>query len=233
MNFTGGNTLPNIGRRINWQLVTLAGGLAVALSAGALAGVFERDRPPATTAVTRPADVPVSRPVAGDTASVPSEMLYVLVGSQAEADLLVSTAAGEAEAYPDYNQGEAVVSFMAIETAAEKAQFDQTLAMSTAELMVQGTNVRVLDLREVTSPAISPGSMDGGAGEPSENLVYIVGSQAEKVVLEQQFHEASAHAVDDTRRSVILVDSPEQEAILNTMAGEQMATGAFEIVDLR
>jgi hypothetical protein len=43
MNFTGGNTLPNIGNRINWHVVTLAGGLALAISLMVSHGVMEKD----------------------------------------------------------------------------------------------------------------------------------------------------------------------------------------------
>ena len=75
MNFTGENTLPNIAKR-NWQLVTLAGGLAVAVSLAAGLGVFETDSAPQAPA--QPA-ASISRPATVSTlAAAPRPVVYIV-----------------------------------------------------------------------------------------------------------------------------------------------------------
>jgi hypothetical protein len=231
MNFTGGNTLPSLGRRLNWQIVALAGGLALAISVGALSGVFERDSSPATTATNRPAEAPISRPVSNDTLAAPSEMVYVIVGSQAEATALRSAISTDAATDSVLAQETRTLNVVALENSQQEEQFGVGLQIASAELMTQDTSVRVIDLRPTSSPAISRSTQN--AAEPAANIVYVVGSEAEAVVLRQQFHEASATQVDTTRRNVFVADTPERQALLQTIIGEQMATGAFSVVDLR
>jgi hypothetical protein len=139
MNFTGGNTLPNIARR-NWQIVILAGGLALALSVGALTGAFEHEGSPATTTVIQPAaeqlpagpaTAPVSR--AGD---APSEMVYILVGSQEAAASIEGLG----------NQ-DTIVEVVVLENAEQEAQFNDSLLGTYAELTSVDVDLRVVDLR--------------------------------------------------------------------------------------
>jgi hypothetical protein len=137
MNFTGGTTLPNIGRRINWQLVMVAGGLAVAIAAGAMAGVFERGSSPATTAVTRPqTGVPPAVPASGESA----ELIYVLVGSQGEATILRSMLSTEASEWPQVADQLMRTNIVALETAADEAEF-------FLEVVALRTGLRFVDLR--------------------------------------------------------------------------------------
>ena len=236
MSFTGGNTLPNIGKR-NWQIVILAGGLALALSVGALTGAFEREGSPATTAVSQPAaeqlpagpaTAPVSR--AGD---APSEMVYFVVGSQAEARILDSVINTEAASIEGIGGNQdTILEVVVLENREQEAQFNDLLAMSTAELMSIDVGLRVVDLRETAAPALGLSTSDAEGGEAAANIVYIVSSEAEKLNLEQQFHEATVTAVDHTNRSVIVV-GPGQEGLYNTIVGDQMTYGTFDIVDLR
>ena len=233
MNFTGGNTLPNLGRR-NWQAVILAGGLALALSAGALSGVFERDGSPATTAVTRPADAPISPAPFARTAGGPPELVYLVVGSQAEASALESVISADAATFEGIAES-SPISVVALTSPEQEAAFQAMLGMASQELMSLGIGTSVVDLRVSVQPPLSLNAGDFGASEPAESIVYVVSSDAEKIALEQQFHEASAHEVDDTQRSVMVVDTVEQEHAYNSMIQEQLMLPepAFTVVDLR
>lgn len=230
MNFTGGNTLPNIGRRLSWHLVTLAGGLAIAISAGALAGAFERGASPATTAVTQPVapSIPVTQSLG---AATPLQMVYVITGSEAEAASLRSAISTYGAAFPELAEAAAYSHIVAIENQEQEAQFDTMLAMSTGELISADIGVRVLDLRQ-------PGALPSTAaavsvGQPAHVILYVVGSQAEAIALRQQFHEAGNEAPGNVLRDVLIIDSTASEEMLATAIGEQMAAGGFEIIDLR
>ena len=92
MNFTGGNTLPNIGKRINWHVVTLAGGLAVAISVMAGLSVIEKD----TSQTRAPAARTVSDLPADSTASQKSvRPQVIIVESQVQADALEAETAAD------------------------------------------------------------------------------------------------------------------------------------------
>jgi hypothetical protein len=233
MNFTGGNTLPNIARR-NWQIVILTGGLALALSAGALTGAFEREGSPATTAVSRPVAASIEAPVPWTPSTTGSpELVYILVDSQADARIfesVISTEAANSEGF--VGSQDTIVEVVALENQEQEAQFNDSLALSTAELMAANIGVEVVDLRETAAPALGLSTSDAEGAEATENIVYIVSSEAEKLKLEQQFHESSTHQTDLTQRSVIVI-SQGQADLYNTIVGEQLATGAFSLVDLR
>ena len=230
MNFTGGNTLPNLGKRINWQLAVLAGGLALAISAGALAGAFERGSSPSTTAVTGPAPVPASiQPAIRSFERLPQ--VYIIVDSPARAAAIQSVISTEAAGMEGLQEDLSRTQVVTIETPEEQAQFDSAFAIASAELDAAGVGIRVVDLREAASPVANLSATDGTPNQ-AETIVYVVGSDAEKVALEQQFHESSVNQTDLTRRSVIVI-SEGQEHLYNTIAGEQFATGAFSLVDLR
>jgi hypothetical protein len=228
MNFTGGNTLPNIGKRINWQLITMAGGLALAISAGALSGVFERGGSSPSTSVTRPSAPAVSSPVR--TAAGPTEAAYILVGSQQEAAMLESAISSYAAMDEALAASSAAIRVVALENPQQEAQFNATLALATSELMQSGIGVRVFDLREAPSPTVT---FDAPNAATPETIVYIVASEAEAMVLRQQFNESSATFGDQTHRDVFVADTQEQQALVQTLIGEQLTTGAFSVVDLR
>jgi hypothetical protein len=226
MNFTGGNTFPSIGKRINWQIAALAGGLAL-LSAGALTTVLDRDGSPATTSTVRPSQPPaVSAParVPGQ----PSEMVYLVVGSQAQGAELRAVISSYAAAYEELAGQATTTRVVVIENAEQEARFNTQLATASGELMAYDIGQRVIDLRAPQSPALPASSRN----MPSETIVYIVASQADKLALETQFHETGATMGDTTQRTVFVADTPEQQALLPTLFGEQ-AGGGFSVVDLR
>jgi hypothetical protein len=74
--------------------------------------------------------------------------------------------------------------------------------------------------------------MPAHASEPVQSIIYAVGSQAEKVALEQQFHETTAQAVDHAHRFVFVVDTPAAATQFITLVQEQMQFGNF-VLDLR
>jgi hypothetical protein len=229
MNITGGNTL-NIGRRFNWQLVTLlAGGLAVAVSIAAASGAFERDSSPASTAVTRPQPATIPGPVV-PTSGQDGDLVYVLTASEAEANVTRSALSTYTANLPELADQVARTHVVVLETAEQEAQFNEQLAIASAELMMVDAWLDVIDLR---TPAAPPAPFNGEAlGEQPSPIVYMVGSQAEKIALEQQFHEAGGLG-DTTVRSVFVLDGPDANAVYNTIVGEQLESGTFEIVDLR
>ena len=100
----------------------------------------------------------------------------------------------------------------------------------SSELAAFGIGQRVIDLREKAQRTIQAGAEGFGAGAPAEGIIYVVGSSAEKLALEQQI---KALVEDGRRRSVILLDGPDGDRLYNLMAAEQMANGGFEVVDLR
>ena len=219
MNFTGGNTLPNIGRRINWQLVTLTGGLALVISAGALAGAFDRGERTATTppSQSRIETGPASR---SSTLSSP-EIAYFIVGSKAEAALLASVFSTEA-AHLGVSVGGPIV---AVTSAEEEAEAYATIALAASELMSLNTGVSIVDLRP--APAATLGlSQDEGARAPT---VYIVGTPEGQTALEQRLAEAGETA------SVLVIEAGtlQGDQMYNTLVGEQMEFGNFNVLDLR
>ena len=227
MNFTGGHTLPNIGKRINWQFITLAGGLAIALSAGALAGAFDRDAAPAETSQSRPAPAISTQSLPASRTSS-SEVFYYIVGSHKEAVLLESALSTVAASFGARGTIQVVVA----ETPAQEAGIYADIAMAGAELGAHGIGLSIVDMRPQAAVAI-PGI--GGGSETrsaTRTFVYVVGSHEERTVLERVLHEAAATTPDETRRSVLVIESGD-EALYNTLVGDQMASGAFEVVDLR
>jgi hypothetical protein len=80
MSFPGGNTLPNIGKRINWHVLTLVGGLVVAISFFANPGLIDEDTTPTTAAVVGN----VSKPQAVSTAVPPLVIYFVETREQSE-----------------------------------------------------------------------------------------------------------------------------------------------------
>lgn len=81
MNFTGTRTHSGFGKRINWQLVTLASGIALAASIVAASGSFERSSGGTIVAEPPSSRVSLDSPVGVDSAT--RAILYI-VGSEAE-----------------------------------------------------------------------------------------------------------------------------------------------------
>ena len=235
MNFTGGNTLPNIGKRINWQLVTLAGGLAIAVSAAAGLGAFERDAAPPAPA--QPA-ASVSR--AFDTtqqATMPRPITYIVESSEQEA---LVTAAIDADRIVAVMQGQEVplqqTRFLVVSTPEEEWALSQTL-MEQLELSEPGFDV--VDLRGSSTAISAP---DATSQSPvARPTLYVVDSAeqeaevvaamaADKIVALMEGNEVPFH-----QTSFLVVSTPEDEQALNETLKEQLllTEPAFEIVDLR
>ncbi len=126
MHFTTGTTLPWIGRH-NWQLVALAGGLAVAISAVAIAGGFDRGGH-ATSTASPLQQPPVSAAPASSTAftqRTPAEMIFYLVNSDAEASMLESVFSSENAAIATNVAREVVVA----KTAEQQAEFQSMVTL--------------------------------------------------------------------------------------------------------
>ncbi len=216
MDFTGESSSRDIGKQFNWHLVMLAGGLVVALVAGAIAGAFDRDTLAGTASPARPAGSPSEAP-APETASVPDApvMTYILVGSQQHANLLQPAMSAYVTALPALADQEAMLGIVAIETAEDQRKFDTALATSSGELMAAGIGLAVIDLRK--NDALAPPT------------VYIVGSQSEKELLEAAMSAGHANA------SIFFIEKGtlHGDNVYNTIVGDQMDLGTFDLIDLR
>lgn len=235
MNFTGGNTLPNIGKRINWQLVTLAAGLAVATSVIAGLGVMERD-----TAQTPVAAIPnVSEPPAASTASHTSTRPQVIiVESQAQADALEAELAADqmAAVMQGYEVPLQQTRILVVSTPEEELALNQTL-MEQLELSEPGFDI--VDLRGSSTAISAPGATSQPA--VARPTLYVVDSS------EQEAEVSAAMAADKIvavmegnevpfqQTSFVVVSTPEGEQALNETLREQLmlTEPAIEIVDLR
>ncbi len=87
--------------------------------------------------------------------------------------------------------------------------------MASLELTQFGTDVSVVDLRD--------------AAQASVPTVYFVGSEAEKAILERGLSDEGSSA------SILVIEmgTLSGDFLYNTIVGEQMDVGDFEIVDLR
>jgi hypothetical protein len=92
MNFTTGNTPANLGKRINWHVVSLAGGLALALSVMAGPGVIERDPTQTPAAAVGNVSEPPTASTASRTSTRPQ---VIIVESQVQADALQAAMAAD------------------------------------------------------------------------------------------------------------------------------------------
>ncbi len=143
MNFTGGNTLSSIGRRINWQLVSLVGGLAVAVSAAVGLGAFEKDSAPSAPA--RPA-ASIGRP-AGTTsqATAPRPVMYIVESDEQAASVQTDMAVDQVAAVMagsevPYRQ----TSFLVISTPEEEKTLNETLM---EQLLLTEPTLDIVDVR--------------------------------------------------------------------------------------
>ena len=78
---------------------------------------------------------------------------------------------------------------------------------------------------------ISPASSTN-AGDTPQVVMYIVGSEAEGLALQQQTFEAG-HEAPGVDRHVLVAEYPESEAAVLAAIGESMQLTGFELIDLR
>ena len=91
------------------------------------------------------------------------------------------------------------------------------------------------DSTSSTSPSpVSPASITRPAPQP-ETFLYVVGSQAEAIELQDSFATAALESGVDIQRYIFVADSPEAEAALQVMQAElmQAGPGAATVADLR
>ena len=245
MNFTNGNTFPSLGKRINWQLATIAGGLAVLIGAGALAGAFDRDGSPTTTAIGRPAEVPAASVPRTSSAADPTsnEVVYLVVGNEAQAAALRAAISTDAASDPalSSNLGATVV---ALETVEQEAAFETAIGLVSMELMADNTGVRVVDLRETRAPMTASGPAKAavsGAAEP-RHIVYLVGSPETAATIHAEYAATwnllteSGSAPSETF-TIVDVSTPEgmrsAEHINSLLLADDGSLGSLTVVDTR
>jgi hypothetical protein len=230
MNFTGENTLPNIARR-NWQIVTLAGSLAVAVSLAAGLGAFETDSPPPAPA--QPA-ASISRPAAviADPATLRPVVYIVESHEQATAfqaemalDQLTTAMAG-------YEVPHQQAGFVVIDAPERDYLYDAVVADQMA-----ADTFDIVDLR--ANSTASAASQDAVQSTQPLPVVYIVTSQEQGLRLAEDI-EADLLAVqgfDVPLRPVsfLVISTPEEEQALNqTIMEQQLLTEpTFDIIDMR
>ena len=230
MNLTGGNTLPNLGKR-NWQLVTLAGGLALAVSAAAGLGAFETDSAPPAPA--HPA-ASISRPAAVSThAATPRPVVYI-VESHVQATALQSEMAADqmAAVMAGYEVPHQNTSLVVIDGPERDYLYTAVVEDEKA-----ANTFDIVDLR--ANSTASAASQDAVQSTQAPPVVYIVGSQEQGLGLTEDM-EADLLAVqgfDVPLRSVsfLVISTPEEEQALNeTIMEQQLLTEpTLDIVDMR
>jgi hypothetical protein len=238
MNFTGGNTLPNIGKRINWQLVTLAGGLAVAISVVAglgVLGVTDKD-----TTQTPVAAIPGASelPTGSTVSQTITRPQVIIVESQAQADALEAEMAADqmAAMMQGYEVPFQQTRFLVVSTPEGERALTQTLL---EQLELREPALDIVDLRGSSSAISAPDTT--AQSNVARTALYVVESSEQ---------EASVMAAMDADRIVavmqgqevpfqqtqfLVVSTPEDEQALNQVLMEQLllTEPAFEIVDLR
>jgi hypothetical protein len=141
MNFTAGNTLPNIGKRINWHVVTLAGGLAVAISVMAGLSLMEKDttRTPAA-AVREVSELPTDS-TAPQKSARPQ---VIIVESQVQAEALESETAADRMAAVMQAYEVPQTSFLVVSSPNEERALNELLM---EQLLLAEFTVDIVDLR--------------------------------------------------------------------------------------
>ena len=231
MNFTAGNTLPNIGKRINWQLVTLAGGLAIAISAAAGLGAFETDSAPPAPA--QPA-ASISRPAAASTYAATLRPVVYIVESHEQATAFQAGIALDqlTTAMAGYEVPHQQTSFVVIDAPERHYLYTAVVADQKA-----ANTFDIVDLRAISTA--SAASQDAVPSTQPLPVVYIVGSQEQGLGLTGDI-EADLLAVQGfdvplRPASFLVVSTPEEERALNeTITEQQLLTEpTLDIVDLR
>jgi hypothetical protein len=212
MHLTTGNTFPRIGKHMSWQIALLACGVAAAVSAAAIAGAFDRSASVTPAAPALPQPDAIAAPANPSTYTQPAspEMVYYLVNSDAEANLLESLFSSEAASMPANVERDVVVAG----TPEQQARFQSLISLASPELMANDVGLGIVDLRDDASAAVP--------------TVYVVGSEADKTLLEHGLAGSNANV-----SVLVLAPGPQSAELYNTVVGEEMATGAFDLVDLR
>ena len=231
MNFTGGNTLPSIGKRINWQLVTLAGGLAMAVSAAAGLGAFEREAAP--TIPAQPA-ASISRPAALKThAATPRPVVYIVESDEQATALQAGIATDQlATTMAGYEVPHQQTSFVVI----DGPERDYLYTALVGDQMAADT-FDIVDLRASSTASAAP--QDAAQSTQPLPVVYIVGSQKQGLSLTGDI-EADLLAVQGfdvplRAASFLVISTPEEQHALNqTIMEQQLLTEpTLDIVDVR
>jgi hypothetical protein len=144
-----GQILQIIVRGINWHLVTLAGGLSVALSAAVLMSSLEQDVP-ARAVVVRAASPLITASLAPIVhATSEPGLTYILVGSQAEAfalEAVISTDAASITASTGHVVKD-IVEVVVLETVEQESEFRTQLRIAEPEYLAADPSVHIVDLR--------------------------------------------------------------------------------------
>jgi hypothetical protein len=235
MNLTGGNTLPKIGKRINWHVITLAGGLAVALSVVAGLNVVEKD----TTQAPATAIRNVSEPPAASTVSQASTRPQVIiVDSQAQADALQADLALDQMAAVMQGYEVPSPSLAVIDSPDKQYLYNHVIA----DQMEFGT-FDIVDLRGASTPGALLSYSDATlqSSTQARPVLYVVESAEKQAVFSAALETDRIVAVLEgnelpfQQTSFLVVSTAEDERALNETLREQLtlADPAFEIVDLR
>ena len=230
MNFTGENTLPNIAKR-NWQIVTLVGGLALAVSAAAGLGAFETDSAPPAPA--QPA-ASISRPAAVSTHAATLRPVVYIVESDEQATAFQAGIALDqlTTAMAGYEVPHQQTSFVVIDGPERDYLYNAVVADQMA-----ADTFDIVDLR--ANSTASAASQDEVQSTQPLPVVYIVGSQEQGLGLTEDM-EADLLAVQGfdvplRPASFLVISTPEEEQALNqTIMEQQLLTEpTLDIVDMR
>jgi hypothetical protein len=93
-------------------------------------------------------------------------------------------------------------------------------ALQSAEPQTAGPQDVAAPVSSVLPPAM-----------PQRAILYVVGSEEQKIALERGIFEESLDP--GVARSVLVASSPEDESAVITAQGEASQTSGFEVVDLR
>ena len=227
MNFTLGNTLPTIGRRINWQIVTLPGGIAMAISLMAVLAIMEED-----TAQTPPASFSnvSDQTMTSPTSHTSTRPQVIIVGSQAQADALETEMSADQMAA--VSQGFEVphlqTSLVVIDSPDKQYLYDQITADQMAADVFD-----IVDLRASTTAFGTPES-----APQSTNVrptVYVVQSPEQAAALTLAMEtDAILVALDGFNPPVrdisfLIVSTPHEEQALEVTLQEQLLLSEPEV----
>jgi hypothetical protein len=134
MNFTGEHTLPGLGRRINWHLVTLVLGIALAVSIVITAGALDRAGQTHGDVTAQPVN---TVPASSRPATEPRSVLYI-VGSELD---------GIAFEQVTYEAGHEAPGIDRRVLVADSAE-DEGLVLTAIGEAMQGGHFDVVDLRK-------------------------------------------------------------------------------------
>jgi hypothetical protein len=230
MNLTGGNTLPNIGKR-NRQIVTLVGGLALAVSAAAGLGAFETDSAPPAPA--QPA-ASISRAATVSTHAATLRPVVYIVESHEQATALQAGIATDqlATTMAGYEVPHQQTSFVVIDGPERDYLYSAVVADQKA-----ADTFDIVDLRGSSTASAAP--QDAVQSTQPLPVVYIVGSQEQGLSLtgdiEADLLIMEGFDVPVRPASFLVISTPEEEHALNqTIMEQQLLTEpTLDIFDMR